>query len=133
MLVALGASCDMGSAEGSGDETGTVGTITCEIAEWAYFDNGPAVLLRGGLGWFSHSSRPITKRELWARLTVASLSREVLNVVLPEDAEITGDQHAYQLFADLLRSSGRPVSETYLRSVPYLVTLSPRLHRIVST
>jgi hypothetical protein len=50
--------------------------------------------------------------------------RNVYNVVLPDDAEQTGDEHEWQRFEQRLREAGVGVTADQLRALPYRVFLS---------
>jgi hypothetical protein len=65
--------------------------------------------------------------ELWTHQTVETLESDVRNVVLPDDAEQTGDEHRWEWLAGTLRTFGVVTTAEELRKVPYEVVLSPRL------
>ncbi len=100
--------------------------LSWSVLEAAHLSDGREILLRDGLGW-SVSAHGLTREELWKQFTVKSLKQDVLNVVLPDDAEETGQEHPYELFARSLRSHGVAVRAEDLRLVAYSVVLAPRL------
>ena len=60
--------------------------------------------------------------------TVESIKGTVRAVVLPDDAEITGDKaHEWQWLRSLLREHGISVSVDTLRRLPYEIRLGPAL------
>ncbi len=60
-------------------------------------------------------------------MSIAHVVRNVYNVVLPDNAEETGDEHEWQRFAQRLREAGVAVTPDELRALPYRVSLSDRL------
>lgn len=120
-VVALVASCDLAAPP-------TSQALHCAISEFAVLRGGDVVLLRSGLGW-SASVPPGGDGDPWRRLGAAGLTRQVLTAVLP-DGEDEGD-HPWQQFGEALARAGHPVEPQTLRSVPYLVVPSPRLHAVV--
>jgi hypothetical protein len=67
---------------------------------------------------------------MWHHITLDSLTRDVLNVVLPDDPE-AGDAHPFPLFVKSLGAQGIEVTENGLREVPYHVVFAPRLFDLV--
>jgi hypothetical protein len=57
-------------------------------------------------------------------ISLAHVVGNVYNVVLPDDAEETGEEHEWQLFEQRLREAGVAVTPDELRAVPYRVILS---------
>lgn len=76
-------------------------------------------------GWGSNMSDPGDIRE---GLTPDSITRDVLNTVLPDDDE-SGEDHPWSWLADLARAWGIDVTEEDLRNLPYEVILSDKLIR----
>lgn len=68
--------------------------------------------------------RPATRGP---NLTVEAVERDVRNVVLPDDAELTGDEHSWTLLAERLGAQGVEVTIEQLRRPPYDVILNQRL------
>ena len=77
-----------------------------------------------GLGSSGQSGSVDIRRHL----TPENLSRQVLNVVLPDDDEPAED-HPWSWLADLARARGLSVSEDDLRSLPYEVIITDKVRR----
>ncbi|HEY4464461.1 MAG TPA: hypothetical protein VGN41_17475 [Streptosporangiaceae bacterium] len=60
-------------------------------------------------------------------MPVTQVVRDVYNVVLPDNAEETGEEHEWQRFVQRLREAGVAVTPDELRALPYRVILSDRL------
>jgi hypothetical protein len=101
------------------------------VLEMAHLSDGRALLLRDPLGWLVGPSRG-SAADVWAYLDVQAITRNVLNVVLPDDAERTGDEHSWDLFARTLAAQGVTAGVEDLRAVPYLVVLAPRVDERVT-
>ncbi|HEY0641039.1 MAG TPA: hypothetical protein VGD67_25685 [Pseudonocardiaceae bacterium] len=99
------------------------------VEEFATLSDGRRVVLSDDRGWSVGGG---SVDDLWARMTVASVEADVLLVVLPDDAEETGEAHPWEWFAAALRSHGVDVTAESLRGLPYDVVLSPRLHARLS-
>lgn len=98
------------------------------VLELAFLRDGRTIFLRGPFGWLSAPSRGSAESH-WQDLTVDSVAHDALTVVLPDDAEETGDDHPWKAFVDLLSRAGVETTEPDLRAVPYHVVLAPRLHQ----
>ena len=107
-VVSLGARGDL--SEGSG------GGTSCKVREFALLSDGREVTLLDDRGWTT--SAPLD------RISLAHVVRNVYNVVLPDDAEDTGDEHKWQRFEQRLREAGVAVTRDELRALPYRVMLS---------
>ncbi|MBI2708180.1 MAG: hypothetical protein HYX34_00550 [Actinobacteria bacterium] len=78
------------------------------------------------IGWRSTGeSRSGDVRELE---TLEGLTRDVLNVVLPDEDECA-DDHPWAWLADLARARGLDVTAEDLRRVPYEVVFTENVHR----
>jgi len=64
-------------------------------------------------------------------MSVTHVVRNVYNVVLPDNAEETGQEHEWQRFAQRLREAGVEVTLDELRALPYRVVLSDRLRSLL--
>jgi hypothetical protein len=124
-VVGLGAICDLGPprSDGSGDQS-------FSVSEFVTLEDGRRVILhedRGfTLGWGSSGgsgSGDIRERE-----TLESLTRDVLNVVLPDDDECAED-HPWSWLADLARARGLDVTAEDLRGLPYEVILTDKVRQ----
>lgn len=60
-------------------------------------------------------------------MSAAGIERDVLNTVLPDDAEETDEDHPWDWLVELLRLQGVETSPDALKTVPYQVVLSARL------
>jgi len=58
-------------------------------------------------------------------MTAAWIERDVLTVVLPDDAEQTGEGHPWEGLVDLLARAGVTETVERLREVAYEVRLGP--------
>jgi hypothetical protein len=76
-----------------------------------------------GLG----SSRETTA-DLRRGLTLEVLTRQALNVLLPDD-DVPAEAHPYSWLADLARARGLNVTADDLRSLPYEVTFTDEVRR----
>jgi hypothetical protein len=104
--------------------------IHCVVREAACTDNSAAIPLRGPLGWGSWAKGP-DPGEHWKFITAEHLTREVLNVVLPDDAESTGEEHPWSEFVTTLAAAGIRSTKSELASLPYTVVFAPRLHELL--
>ncbi|MBX6390849.1 MAG: hypothetical protein IRZ08_17980 [Frankia sp.] len=119
--IALGARCEL-------DEEyvrGSMAALGFRVEEFAVLSDGRRVVLDAGLGW--GTSARVTLEELWRFMDAGRLEQEALGVVLPDDAEETGEQHRWPLLAERLTAFGVPVSADELRPLPYEVVLGEGL------
>jgi hypothetical protein len=110
-VVSLGARGDL--EEGSG------GGASCKVREFALLSDGREVTLLDDRGW-------TTSAQL-GEISLTHAVRNVYTVVLPDDAEETGEEHEWQRFERHLREAGVAVTPDELRALPYRVILSLRL------
>jgi hypothetical protein len=123
-VVGLGAWCDLDSSEeDSGGGSGT----SFKVREFALLSDGREVTLLDDRGWTTSAPLGRTAGGQEARMPVAHVVRNVYNVVLPDDAEETGEEHEWQRSAQRLREAGVAVAPDELRALPYRVNLSDRL------
>lgn len=115
-VVGLGAWCDLDSREE--DSRGGSGT-SFKVREFALLSDGREVTLLDDRGWTT--SAPL------GGISLNHVVRNVYNVVLPDNAEETGQEHEWQRFAQRLRAAGVAVTPDELRALPYRVILSDRL------
>ena len=66
--------------------------------------------------------------DIRAHETLESLTRDVLNVVLPDDDEC-GEDHPWSWLADLARGRGLHVGAEDLRGLPYEVIFAEKVRR----
>ena len=107
-VVSLGAWGDL--------EEGPGGGTSCTVREFALLSDGREVTLADDRGWTS--SAPL------GRISLSHVVRNVYDVVLPDDAEQTGEEHEWQGFEQRLREAGVAVTRDELRALPYRVFLS---------
>ncbi len=78
------------------------------------------------IGW--RSSGESGPGEIRNHETADSITRDVLNVVAPDDDE-SPDDHPWSWLADLARARGLDVTAEDLRSLPYEVILTERVNQ----
>lgn len=117
-VVGLGALCDL-------SPTGNDSPRRCsfEISEFAVLEDGKRVTMHDEQGFSASTNGD----DIWAHQTVETITRDVLNVVLPDDAEITGEDHPWEWLASLLNDLGIETAAEQLRSLPYEVVLTERV------
>lgn len=126
-VVGLGAWCDL---DPRGEDSGGGGT-SFRVREFALLSDGREVTLLDDRGWTTSGSLRETVDGREARMPVAQVVRNVHNVVLPDDAEETGEEHEWQRFVQRLREAGVAVTPEELRALPYRVILSDRLRSLL--
>jgi hypothetical protein len=95
------------------------------VREFATLSQGHPVLLRE-LGWTSVPSKGGADA-LAAYLTEELILNGVRNVVMPDDAEGSVDEHPWKLLAETLVGIGFPTTASELEGMPYEIRLTPRL------
>lgn len=105
--------------------------LNFRVEEFARLSDGRRLTLTDDRGW-SISGPGSTADDLWVYQTVESIHADVLNVLLPDDAEQTGDEHPWASLAAHLRAHGVEATPEDLRRLPYDVILSPRLRARLS-
>ena len=85
-----------------------------DVEAHAILDDGHRIVLRNDLGW--GSSGPADSMD--------DLEQTVLNVVLPHDAEETGEDHPWEMLCQLLADAGVTAVPDEMRRVPYEVELT---------
>lgn len=94
-----------------------------DVHEFAVLDDGRRLTLHHGRG-FSTSA---------THLSAGQARSSVLTAVLPDDAEVTGEDHPWQWLASLIRSQGVAVTAEQLRAVPYVLEFGPRLSALLKS
>jgi hypothetical protein len=124
-VVGLGAICDL-----SPQQSDRASSQSFSVHEFVIVEDGRRVTLhedRGfSLGWRSTGepgSAHIREHE-----TLESLTRDVLNVVLPDDDECA-ESHPWSWLADLARARGLCVTAEDLRGLPYEVIFTDKVRR----
>ncbi len=107
-VVSLGAWGDLKESSDGG--------TSCKVREFALLSDGREVTLLDDRGWTS--SAPL------GEISLTHVVRNVYTVVLPDDAEETGEEHEWQRFEQRLSEAGVAVSLDELRALPYRVILS---------
>jgi hypothetical protein len=97
------------------------------VREVACTDESTVVPLRGRMGWGSRAHR-MTDEQQWRHTTADDISRSVLTVVLPDNAEQTGDDHPWSEFVATLAAAGIQSTAAELAALPYTVVFAPQLH-----
>jgi hypothetical protein len=93
------------------------------VGEFAVLDDGRRLTLHHHRG-FSTSA---------THLTAEHAGRSVPTTVLPDDAEVTGEDHPWEWLASLIRNHGVAVTPERLKSVPYVVKFGPRLSALLKS
>lgn len=121
-VVGLGAWCDLDLR----GENGVSGT-SFKVREFALLSDGREVALSDDRGWTT--SAPLGRPEEGQEplMSVAHIVHNVYSVVLPDNAEETGEEHEWQCFAERLLEAGVAVTPDELQALPYRVILSDRL------
>jgi len=122
-VVGLGAICDLGPQRDAGSQS-------FSVSEFVALDDGRRVLLhvdRGfTIGWRSSDSSG--SGDSRGHETQDSITRDVLNVVLPDDDECLED-HPWSWLANLARARGLDVTAEDLRGLAYEVVLTDEVTR----
>lgn len=94
-----------------------------DVHEFAVLDDGRHVTLHQERG-FSTSATHTTADEV---------ERDVLTTVLPDDAEVTGEDHPWEWLASLIRNHGVAVTPEQLKTMPYVIEFGPRLSAMLES
>jgi hypothetical protein len=130
-VVGLGAICDLREVKSNPPNA-----VSFSVAEFAVLEDGERVVLhrdRGftlGLRTTGSALRPGMNASFGE--TVESITRDVLNVVLPDDEDDEED-HPWEWLAQLARERGLDVSADDLRGLPYEVVLSDNVIRFLAS
>jgi hypothetical protein len=95
---------------------GSGGGTSCKVREFALLSDGRDVTLLDDRGWTT--SAPL------GEISLTNVVRNVYNVVLPDNAEETGEEHEWERFEQRLRQGGVAATPDELRALPYRVILS---------
>jgi hypothetical protein len=124
-VVGLGAICDLRP-----QRSGEARSQSFSVSEFATLEDGRRVILhedRGfTIGW--RSSGESGSGDIRSHETLESMTRDVLNVVLPDDDECAED-HPWSWLADLARARGLSVTAEDLRGLPYEVIFTDEVRR----
>jgi hypothetical protein len=105
-------------------------TAYCTVQEFGVRRDGVAIPLRRRIEWGSRSNSPDPGAQ-WRYVTLESMRQQVLNVVIPDDAEQTGDTHPWNEFVETLKVAEIHTSVDELRKLPYNVVFAPRLYDVL--
>ncbi len=97
--------------------------MAINVHEFAVLADGRRLVLHEERG-FSTSA---------TQLTTEHAERSVLTTVLPDDAEVTGEQHPWGWLASLIRDHGVAVTPDQLKAVPYVLEFGPRLSALFAS
>lgn len=113
-VVRLGALCQL--------ESEAERQANFRISEFAVLDDGTEITLHNerGLSIFLNVAQP---SGVWPTLTMGSLEASVRTVVLPDDAEETGQDHPWTWLHELLAAQGVDTTVEHLKALPYEVRL----------
>lgn len=92
-----------------------------DVREFAVLHDGRRLTLHHDRG-FSTSA---------VHLSAEQAESSVLTTVLPDDAEVTGDDHLREWLAALVQHQGLAVTPEQLRAVPYVLEFGPRLSALL--
>ena len=91
------------------------------VHEFAVLNDGRRLTLHHDRG-FSTSA---------THMTADHAERSVLTTVLPDDAEVTGEDHPWEWLASLIGDHGVAVTPEQLKTVPYVLEFGPRLSALL--
>ncbi|WP_248827617.1 hypothetical protein [Frankia sp. Mgl5] len=106
-------------------------TLHFRVEEFATLSDGRRLTLTDDRGWSSKRSGG-GAATAWVGLTVEAVESAVRNVVLPDDAEETGELYSWTHLVERLRALGVETTLEELRRLPYEVILSQRLQARLS-
>ena len=124
-VVGLGAVCDL-RPQRSDDAR----SASFSASEFVSLEDGRRVILHQDRGFTIglRSSGESGSGDLRGHETLESMTRDVLNVVLPDDDECAED-HPWSRLADLARARGLNVTAEDLRGLPYRVIFTDEVRR----
>jgi hypothetical protein len=109
MVVGLGAWAELAHSDLPGTHV--------DVHEFAVLEDGRRLVLHRERGFTTSATR----------MTADHAESSVLTTVLPDDAEITGEDHSWEWLASLIRARGVAVTAERLKTVPYVLEFGPRL------
>jgi hypothetical protein len=124
-VVGLGAICDL-----SPHRSDEAGSQSFSVSEFATLEDGRRVILHEDRGFTLglRSTGNSDPGDLRAHETLESLTRDVLNVVLPDDDD-SAEEHPWSWLADLARARALNVTAEDLRGLPYEVVFTEEVRR----
>lgn len=114
-VVGLGAWAELARRDQQG--------MDIDVHEVAVLDDGRRLTVHQECG-FSTSA---------THMTADHAEQSVLTTVLPDDAEVTGEDHPWEWLASLIRNHGVAVTPDQLKAVPYVVEFGPRLSALLES
>jgi hypothetical protein len=114
-VVWLGAWAELARKDQSG--------MDIDVHEFAVLDDGRRLVLHQERG-FSTSA---------TNMTADHAESSVLTTVLPDDAEVTGEDHPWEWLASLIRNHGVAVTPLQLKTAGYVVEFGPRLAALLES
>ena len=124
-VVGLGAICDLDTRTPD-----KARSQSFSVSEFVTLEDGRRVILHEDRGFTTalRSTGRSDPGDLREHTTLEHLTRDVLNVVLPDD-DAPAEAHPYSWLADLARARGLNVTADDLRSLPYEVTFTDKVRR----
>ena len=114
-VVGLGAWAELVRRDQSG--------MDFDVHEFAVLEDGRRVTLHQWRGFSTSATHK----------TASEVKRDVLTTVLPDNAEVTGEDHPWEGLASLIRNHGVAVAPEQLKTVPYVVEFGPRLTALLES
>jgi hypothetical protein len=122
VVVELSATCELVDPA---DYSGSPGGTSFSVVEYAVLSDGRRVTLLDDRGWTQWvQGHGATEAH---ELRSDDVRRDVLNVVLPDNTETTGEDHEWDVFVESLRQAGVLVDRDQLARLPYSVVFGDRL------
>jgi hypothetical protein len=122
VVVELRADCELVDPD---DYTGSPGGTSFRVVEYAVLSDGRRITLLDDRGWtqwcIGQEAAPAPP------LRAEDVRQNALNVVLPDDAETSGEDHEWAWFVERLRAAGVHTDRDELRGLPYDVVFGERL------
>jgi hypothetical protein len=124
-VVGLGAICDLGP-----QRPDDARSQSFSVSEFVTLEDGRRVILHEDRGFTTalRSTGTPDPGDLRDHTTLEDMTRDVLNVVLPDDDEPAED-HPYSWLADLAQARGLNVTADDLRSLSYEVTFTDEVRQ----
>jgi hypothetical protein len=102
-------------------------SLQFSVREVACTNDSGVIPLRERLGWGSQSNQ-LSADEHLRSITIRHITSSVLTVVLPDNAEQTGEDHPWSEFVATLAAAGVQTTAAELAALPYSVVFAPQLH-----
>ncbi|SCF05018.1 hypothetical protein GA0070612_3324 [Micromonospora chokoriensis] len=124
-IVGLVASCDL-----RGEYPEDASTRNFIVSELAILEDGRRVLLHADRGFtLTARSTGVSGGVVPLVETRESITPNVLNAVLPDDAEESAEEHSWSWLAELARARGLDATAEDLRGLPYQVVFTDTVTR----